>query len=64
MRMSLLAITGITLLMTIAALQLTLALGDRATRVMRRVQDELEERVIERTQALEVSETKTRAIIE
>lgn len=64
MRMSLLIITGITLLMTVAALQLALSLGNRATKVMQKVQDELEQRVNDRTQALEVSETKIRAIIE
>lgn len=49
LRQNLLIITGVTLLLAIIATLLTIMLGERATRVMRRTQMELEERVAERT---------------
>jgi len=52
LRQSLLVITGITLLLTITALLVTLMLSERATRAMRRARDELEERVENRTAKL------------
>ncbi len=58
LRLSLMVITGVTLLLTISALLLTLMLGERATRTMRRSRDELEERVEERTLALTKSEER------
>ncbi|MBF0470468.1 MAG: transporter substrate-binding domain-containing protein [Gammaproteobacteria bacterium] len=45
MRLSLLTITAVTLLMAVTALLLTLLLGEKATASMRRVQQNLEERV-------------------
>ncbi len=58
LRMSLLIITGITLLLTIAALLITVMLGERVTQTMRRSKDELEERVIRRTKDLKKSQEK------
>ena len=49
LRQNLLIITGVTLLLAIAATLLTIILGERATRVMRRTRDELEDKVRERT---------------
>ena len=58
LRLSLLLITGITLLLTVAALLLTLMLGERATQAMRQARDELEQRVKDRTQALHDSQER------
>ncbi|PCI39417.1 MAG: hypothetical protein COB46_08870 [Rhodospirillaceae bacterium] len=55
LRLSLLVITGITLLLTISALLVTLMLGEKATLTMRKSRDELEDRVIERTQELKAT---------
>jgi len=52
LRLSLLLITGITLVLTISALLVTLIIGERSTQVMRRARDELEERVDHRTREL------------
>ncbi len=64
LRLNLLVITGITLLLTISALLLTLMLGERATRTMRRTRDELEEKVEVRTRELAESEEKYRLLFE
>ncbi len=60
MRQSLLLITGVTLFLTITALLLSLMLGERVTRTIRRTRDELEIRVNNRTSLLqqEISERK------
>ncbi|VAX09525.1 diguanylate cyclase/phosphodiesterase (GGDEF & EAL domains) with PAS/PAC sensor(s) [hydrothermal vent metagenome] len=55
LRLSLLIITGITLLLTISALLLTLTLGGRVAWIMLRARDKLEERVEQRTEALSKS---------
>ena len=57
-RRNLLIVTGLTLLLAIAATLLTITLGERATRVMRRTQERLEERVEERTRALKKSQER------
>ena len=64
MRLSLLIITGITLLLTVSALLVTLTLGQRATWAMQRARGKLEERVKERTIALEESERRLAAAID
>jgi PAS domain S-box-containing protein len=51
LRLNLLIISGLTLLFTIIATLLSLMLGERTTRVMRRTQEELEALVEERTMA-------------
>ena len=58
LRMNLLIITGITLFLSVAALLLTLLIGERATRAMRCARDELENRVKERTVALKESQER------
>ena len=55
LRLSLLVITGVTLLLTISALLVTLMLGEKATKTMRKSRDELEDRVEERTQELKAT---------
>ena len=64
LRFSLIVIASVTLALTISALLVTLMLGERATRTMRRARDELEGRVVKRTQDLQDSEKRTRAIID
>ena len=64
LRLSLLIITGVTLLLTISALLLTLMLGERATRAMRRTQDELEGRVKERTLELQLSQGQAQTLLD
>ena len=64
LRFSLFVIASVTLILTISALLVTLVFGERATRTMRSARDELEERVIERTQELQNSEKRTRSIID
>ena len=64
MRLSLLIITGVTFLLTISALLLTLMMGERATRTMLRARDDLEDRVNERTLELQDSELRIRGIID
>ncbi|MEJ1371936.1 MAG: response regulator [Candidatus Sedimenticola sp. (ex Thyasira tokunagai)] len=63
-RRSLLIVAGVTLLLSIAATLLTIMLGERATRVMRRTQEELAERVEERTRELSDSESRFRTLFE
>ncbi|MBT3344181.1 MAG: PAS domain S-box protein [Gemmatimonadetes bacterium] len=52
LRLNLSLIAGISLLLALVATLLTITLGERATRVMRRTQEELEEQVAERTERL------------
>ncbi len=63
-RRNLLVITGATLLLSIAATLITIMLGERATRAMRRTQEQLEDRVEERTQELSDTETRFRSLFE
>ncbi len=64
LRLNLLIITGLTLLLTILALLLTLILGERATLAMRRSRDELDELVLERTAALKLSQVRSQTILD
>ncbi|MBT7953074.1 MAG: PAS domain S-box protein [Gammaproteobacteria bacterium] len=64
LRLSLLVIIGITLFLTISALLFTWMMALRSAQVMRHARDELEERVIERTQELQNSETRAHSIID
>ena len=52
LRLNLLLIAGLTLLIALVATLLAITLGERAARVMRLTQEELEERVAERTEEL------------
>ncbi|MBF0195683.1 MAG: transporter substrate-binding domain-containing protein, partial [Magnetococcales bacterium] len=63
LRLSLLIITGLTLFITVMAILLTVRLGERAASAMRSANDELEDRVKERTRALSDSEKRIRSII-
>ncbi|MBF0455345.1 MAG: ABC transporter substrate-binding protein [Magnetococcales bacterium] len=58
LRQNLLIIAGVTLLLAIIATLVTIMLGERATRLMRRTQEELEKRVADRTQALNESQKR------
>ncbi|MGN7613832.1 response regulator [Magnetococcales bacterium HHB-1] len=58
LRQNLFIITGVTLLLSILATLLTIILGERATRIMRRTQEELEERVVDRTRELNESQER------
>lgn len=64
LRTSLMIITAITLLLTIAALILVVILGERVTKTLRRARDELENRVKDRTARLRnIIDTAADAII-
>jgi len=52
LRLNLFLIAGVTLLIALVATLLAITLGERAARVMRRTQEELEDRVSERTERL------------
>jgi len=64
LRFSVLLITGITLVLTISALLVTLIIGERSTQVMRRARDELENRVKERTNEVAEKEQLLRLAID
>ncbi|MBF0621229.1 MAG: transporter substrate-binding domain-containing protein [Magnetococcales bacterium] len=57
-RQNVLIITGVTLFLSIMSILLTVMLGERATRIMRRTQAELEGHVEERTHALQESQER------
>lgn len=63
-RLNLAVISGITTLLAIGATLFTLLVGQRSHRALSRARDELEDRVVERTQELRDSEHKIRRIFD
>jgi len=63
-RFNLIVISAIATILAIGATLFTLMLGQRAHRSLSKARDELEDRVVERTQELQDSEKRTRAIID
>jgi len=63
LRRNIIIITGITLLLSIGTALLTILLGERATTVMRRARDELEDKVQEKTRNLQASEQQTLTLL-
>ncbi|MCK5445061.1 MAG: transporter substrate-binding domain-containing protein [Rhodospirillaceae bacterium] len=63
LRNTILAILGLTLTLSAGATMFTLALGERASSSLIRAKNELEDRVTERTQELQNSETRIHTII-
>ncbi len=64
LRRNLFAITGLILLLALVAVVTTLVLSSRATKVLKRSHDALEQQVAERTAALAESEEKYRRLFE
>ncbi len=64
LRLNLLITAGAALLLAILATLITIMLGERATRVMRRTQKELEDLVDDRTRELLESEIRIRTIVD
>lgn len=64
MRLMVLAVVGITLILSVGATMFTLFLGERSSRALLKARDMLEARVRERTRELEQSEAMIRAMSE
>jgi len=64
MRLTAVSVLGVVLILTVGAILFTLTLGERANLALTKARNTLEERVTERTQELENSETRIRTIID